>query len=214
LFYNDYHEVHRPLQLVIVEDESLFRDMLTLAMQQDGAIKVVGSFRDGESALAACPSLQPHAAIIDIGLPGAINGVQLVLKLRSFLPGLGIVLLSNYKDPAYLKAVPAASLAGWSYLLKKSVYDTVTLRRAVLGSAAGLMVLDPALVTMKRKYNSPFESLTPRQEEILSLIAQGYSNAAIAKSLALSPKTVENHISQLIRSWKSTSPILRCNIES
>jgi DNA-binding NarL/FixJ family response regulator len=189
---------NKPLRIIVAEDESLFRDLLVQALNQDPDLKIVGAFSDGASALASCPHLAPHAAILDIALPGELNGIQVGLKLRSVLPSLGIVLLSNHQDPAYLAAVPPDAVQGWSYLLKKSVSDLATLRRAVVGAANGLVVLDPQLVAQRRAPgNRLLDRLTPRQHEVLALIAQGFSNAAIAAALSITPKSVENHINQL-----------------
>ncbi|MGE5618827.1 MAG: response regulator [Sphingomonadaceae bacterium] len=186
------------IRVVIVEDESLYRDLLSFALAQHPRLEVVGSFADGESAVSAVSRLRPDVAMLDIELGGAMNGIQLGLLLRQQLPDLGIVILSNHQDTQFLAAVPQASVAGWSYLLKKSVSDLQALGRAIEGAAAGFVVLDPRLVTgARRGGQSPLSHLTPRQQEILSLIAQGFTNSAIAERLSLAEKTVENQINLL-----------------
>lgn len=187
-----------PLRTVIVEDEALYRDLLCVGLENDKNIEVVGAFADAETTLAKVPGLHPQVAILDIELPNSMNGIQLGLRLRALLPKMGIVLLSNHSDTAYLRAVPPASIAGWSYLLKRSVSDLGTLQRAIMGAASGMVVLDPQLLEgTTPKHNGLISRLTPRQAEILALIAQGFSNAAIAQTLVLAPKSVENHINQL-----------------
>lgn len=184
-----------PLRAVVVEDEGLFRDALRIALTQTGRIDVVGSYGDGPSALAAVPRLRPRVALLDIALPGGINGVHLGRLLRRELPDLGVVLLSHYRDPAVLRGVPDQELAGWSYLLKSTVRDVAALMRAIEGTVAGQVVLDSDLVGQ----HPGLAGLAPRQVEILGLIAQGYSNAAVAEKLAVSLKTIENQINGMFR---------------
>jgi DNA-binding NarL/FixJ family response regulator len=107
------------------------------------------------------------------------------------------VLLSNHSVPRFLATLPPESMAGWCYLLKKSVSDVATLTRSLEGAAAGLVVLDPHLVSDRRPDEGPLARLTDRAREILELIAQGYTNAAIAERLVLSERTVENRLNQL-----------------
>jgi DNA-binding NarL/FixJ family response regulator len=183
------------VRIILVEDEGLYRDLVRIALAQHPKLQVVGAYGDAESALAEATALAPRVAILDIELPGGLNGVQLGLRLRRQLPDIGIVLLSNHRDPDFLSSLPAETIAGWSYLLKKSVGDINSLWRAIEGAAAGLVMLDPALVTdMEPRTNTAVGRLAPRQREILGLIAQGLSNAAIAERLTLSEKSVENQI--------------------
>lgn len=187
----------KELKLLIVEDEALYRDLLAMALTTPQT-KVVGAYEDGQSALAGCQNQQVDVAVLDIELPGPYNGIQLGLVLRKIYPKIGIVLLSNHSDPAFFSAIPQDKVNGWSYLSKKSVGDVEALHRAIIGAAEGLVVLDQQLVNKATpRKGSLLEQLTPRQHEIMSLIAQGYSNAAIAERLVLAPKSVENHINQM-----------------
>jgi DNA-binding NarL/FixJ family response regulator len=186
------------VNVVIVEDEGLYRDLLRIALSEDPALTVVGAFPDSASALNAIPQLRPQVAVVDIDLGDAPNGIQLGLLLRQQLPDLGIVLLSNHADPEFLLAVSGPALTGWSYLLKKSLGDVATLRRAIHGSAQHLIVLDPLLVAgLKARSFGLLSQLSPRQQQVLDLIAQGYTNAGIAEALNVTEKSVENQINQL-----------------
>lgn len=186
------------IPVVIVEDEGLFRDLLTVALERQKEITVVGEFRTAESALESIPKLRPKVAILDIDLGSGMNGVQLGIRLRHILPDLGIVLLSNHIEPHFLASVPRSMAGGWSYLLKRSVSDLDTLRRVIEGSTAGYVVLDQQIVKRAQaREKSILSRLTPRQFEVLELIAQGYTNAAIAEQLVLSEKSVQNHINSL-----------------
>jgi DNA-binding NarL/FixJ family response regulator len=183
----------RPIRTVIAEDEGLFRDLLRVALAQEPSIEVVGAFPTGESAVEGAPALAPDVAILDIELGGPLNGIQVGRLLRRQFPRLGVILLTNHQDPQFLASVPKDSVAGWSYLLKKSVGDLGTLRRTIEGAAAGLVVLDPTLVkNMRPRAGGAIADLTPRQREILGLLAQGYTNAAIAERLVVTERTVEN----------------------
>lgn len=188
----------RTVRLVLAEDESLFRDLLGMALTQYPDLEVVGAFSDGETAVREAPALRPDVALMDIELGGQLNGVQAAILLRRALPDLGIVLLSNQGSPRLLASLPQDSLGGWSYLLKQSVRDIASLHRAIEGAAAGLMVLDPSLVAnRKARTGGAIERLTPRQREIMGLVAQGYTNAAIAEKLVVATKTVEKQLNLL-----------------
>ena len=186
------------IRVMVVEDEGLFRELLCSALTARPRFEVVRSFAGAAPALAAAAALRPDVAILDVQLGGSVNGVQLGLQLRRSLPGLGVVLLSNFLEPEFLAAVPAREMAGWCYLLKRSVADLATLERAVEGAAMGLVVLDPALARhLSSERAGSLGRLTQRQREILALVAQGFTNAAIADQLHLSLKSVENHINGL-----------------
>lgn len=190
--------VRSSIRTVIVEDESLYREMLSTALQNFGDIDVLASFPDSLSALNEIPDLKPDVALLDISLGDGMSGIQLGLRLRRLLPELGIVLLSNHLDAQFMSAVPGKSISGWSYLLKKDVTDLASLHRAIQGAARGLVVLSPKLVHGHTpKSESPLGRLTPRQREVLSLIARGFSNAGIATELNLARKTVENYINEI-----------------
>lgn len=182
-------------RVMIVEDEPLFRDLLQRALSQYGGFDVVGAFGNGEDALAVAEELNPDVAILDIELRSSMNGVQVGLLLRRTMPDLGIVLLSNHGTPEFISSLPRDEIMGWSYLLKKSVDDIGSLARAIDGVMAGFVVVDPQIVKgMQPKPEGLLSRLTPRQLEILGLIAQGFANSAIAGQLVLSEKSVENQI--------------------
>jgi DNA-binding NarL/FixJ family response regulator/DNA-binding XRE family transcriptional regulator len=183
----------KTLRVLLVEDEDLYRDLLQAALRQQPGLQVVGAFGDAPTALATGPSLRPDVAVLDIELPGELNGIHLGLALRQTLPRVGIVLLSNHADLRFVAALHRRPVTGWSYLLKQSVRDVAALRRAVEGAADGDVVLDPRLVAgIQPRIGGLLERLTPRQLEVLALVAQGLSNAAVAQQLVLSEKSVEN----------------------
>src|SRR5207247_1266240 len=174
------------------------RCLLRSALSQHPSIEVVGAFPNGEAAVERMPALKPQVALLDIELGGQLNGVQVGMLLRRRMPEIGIVLLSNQGSPRVLASLPPEALHGWSYLLKRSVRDIASLHRAIEGAASGLMVIDPELVANRRaREGGQIARLTPRQREILALVAQGYTNNAIATELVIAVKTVEKQLNLL-----------------
>lgn len=191
---------HPPVRVLIAGGEDLFRDLLRIVLSRHPRFEVVGVFPDGESTLEAAPSLRPDVALLDLNLAGELDGVQVGILLRRALPETGIILLSDDDDADYLAAVPRETVDRWSHLLKGSISDVETLARAIEGAAAGFTVLHPRLAARARRRpraGGALARLTPRQREILRLIALGYSNAAIAERLVLAEKSVENQVSLL-----------------
>jgi DNA-binding NarL/FixJ family response regulator len=182
----------------VVEDEPLFRGLLEHFLGQHPRLEVVGAWADGAAALSAAADDKPEEVTLDIELAGPLDGIATGLRLREQLPGLGIVVLSNHADARFIAALPRRGLAGWSYLLKKSVRDLEVLGQAVEGAANGQVMLDPQLVAgMRPRAGSALERLTGRQQEILALLAQGLTNAAIAERLVLAEKSVENQLTAI-----------------
>ncbi len=197
------------LRVIVVEDEPLMRDLLVVSLQHIPSLDIVGAYGDGPSAFAQIAVDNPDVALLDINLGSGWSGIETGLQLRKNKPALGIVLLSNYARPDLLSELPRTSLPGWSYLLKKSVRDLATLTRAIEGSASNLVVLDPELVRLgQNRRHNPLNDLTPRQTQILALVAQGYTNSAIAKTLFLSEKSVENYLTTIYSTLhiESSSP--------
>lgn len=186
-----------PLHIIVVEDEALYRDMLIIALGRQPSLEIVGSFAGADAALARCAELRPDAALLDISLGPGMNGIQLGLLMRDKLPDLGIVLLSNILKPSALRIIPDRELRGWSYLHKKAVGNVEALHRALANAVAGQLVLDPAIAARRARSDQAASALSPRQMEVLRLIAHGLSNAAIAARLDVAEKTVENYITLL-----------------
>lgn len=197
--YTPSHDPNRPVRLVIVEDDDLFRDLLRMALAALPGVEVVADFGEADQAEAEIPALRPDVLLLDIDLGKGRNGVQLGLSLRRALPEVGILLFSNHREPDFLLSVPPDQAGGWSYLLKTSVRDVTTLERAIRGSAAGLVILDPRLAAGFRGPQGGSANLSERQVTLLRLIAQGFSNKAIAAQLNLSEKTIENQLGVLYR---------------
>ena len=186
------------IRLIIVEDENLLRDLLTNTLARVSNISIVGTYENGKKALDDVERAKPDVALLDIDLGPGWTGVETGLHLRQCNPSMGIVLLSNYASPDLLQTIPATEVGGWSYLLKKSSHNLHSFTRAIEGARARLVVLDPELLLKAyQEKQHPFNQLTTRQLEILTLVSQGYTNAAIAKSLFLSEKSIENQLTAI-----------------
>lgn len=188
----------KTLRLLVVEDEPLFRDMLIRTLAGEPDLEVVGNANTGDAAVALAAQTEPDVVLMDIEMPGSMDGIDAGLEIKRNRPQTGIVLLSSHRDRRYFTSLPLEQQAGWSYLLKQSVADVSALVRAIQGSADGMIVLDPALVSgLRPKPDTSLSRLTPRQRDVLELIAQGYSNAGIAEQLSLTERSVETYVSIL-----------------
>jgi DNA-binding NarL/FixJ family response regulator len=181
--------------LIVVDDEPLFRELLcsTLSARQD--LEVAGVAGDGESAVLLARKEKPDVVLMDIEMPGKIDGIEAALQIKKERPQTGVVILSAHSERRYVTSLPLEDMQGWGYLLKQTAPDLATVVRAIQGIKAGMVVLDPSVVSgLRPRQGSPVARLNPRHQEVLELMAQGYSNAAIARLLKLSRKSVETYI--------------------
>jgi DNA-binding NarL/FixJ family response regulator len=132
---------------------------------------------------------------MDIELAGEMDGIEAALAIKKESPGIGIVILSSHDDPRYVTSLPLGESTGWAYLLKQTVSDLSTVVLAIEGCARGMVVMDPTMMAKLRpREGSQVSSLTPRQKEVLRLLAEGYNNSAIARQLELEERSVEGYI--------------------
>lgn len=188
------------LRVAVVEDEPLYRELLVtglIARLTD--VTVVGSYGSAEELTADLPADSIDVLLADVDLGPGADGTQLGVHLRRRNRGMGVVLLSNFAMPGLLAGLPEDVRGGWSYLLKTSVADLDQLGLAIRESAAGGMVIDSALTSkLTPERTGPLADLTPRQMDVLSRMANGWSNKRIAEDLVLSVRTVESVISDII----------------
>ena len=185
-------------KVLIVDDDVFFSELLRRTLSIESELEVVGVAHDGETGVQLAEETTPDAVIMDIDLPGELDGIEAGLRIKQARPKTGIVLLSLHNDRRYITSLPLEENPGWSYLLKQSVPDLATLVRAIQGSANGMVVLDPAIVlSLRPRQGSAVMQLTPRLQEVLELIAQGYSNATIAERLSLTERSVETYVSAI-----------------
>ncbi len=187
------------LRVAVADDSVLLREGLVRVLQEAG-VEVVGAFGDADALLAAVPALAPDAVVLDVRMPPTFRdeGVRAAIALRAAHPAVAILLLSQYVEVAYAQELLAAGTGGVGYLLKDRVVSLDEVRDALERVAAGGTVLDPEVVTqlMARRVD-PLQSLTAREREVLELMAQGRTNAAIAATLFIGVGAVEKHISSI-----------------
>lgn len=203
-----HHEAPTPVRIAVVHDEPLLRDLLARAFASCEELDVGFNVASGEALLETLQTAEnapPQASpkpfdvlLTDVVLGPGIDGLELSRRLRERYPDLGIVLLSDHVIPASIAKLGALRVRGFAYLLKSTTTDFAALHRAILTAATGGVAIDQAILAAGNLHNS-LGRLTERQTEILHLAAQGYSNAALAQSLFLSPRTVENHLAQIYK---------------
>lgn len=189
------------LRVVVADDSVLLREGLVRVLRE-AEFDVVGAYGDGEELLAALPELQPDLAVLDVRMPPTFRdeGVRVAIEARQVQPGLGILLLSQYVEVAYASELLASGGAGVGYLLKDRVASLRELQDAVERIAGGGTVLDPEVVThLVGRRSDPLDSLTPREREVLTLMAEGRTNAAIAQSLFVGTGAVEKNVTSIFQ---------------
>jgi DNA-binding NarL/FixJ family response regulator len=197
----DRATAEHPLRIVIAEDAAIMRDGLTQTLTRRGH-KVVAAVADAEALLQAVVECKPDVAIIDVRMPPTHcdEGLLAALAIRREHPGVGVLVFSQYIETRSAIELFAGTPSGVGYLLKDRVADVSEFIDAISRVAQGGTVLDPQVVgqllSASRKADS-LAALTGREREVLSLIAQGRSNTAIADLLFISPGVVEKHIASI-----------------
>jgi DNA-binding NarL/FixJ family response regulator len=189
------------IRLVLAEDNYLVREGVRRLLEMESDLEVAAACCDLEALLTAVDAEQPDVVVTDIRMPpgGADEGIQAAERLRETNPEVGVVVLSQYANPAYALALLKGGSARRAYLLKERVEDVGQLVAAIRAVAEGGSVIDPkvveALVSEKaRGEQSPLNSLTARERDVLREMAEGKNNAAIADTLFLTERSVEKVI--------------------
>jgi DNA-binding NarL/FixJ family response regulator len=188
------------VRIVIAEDSALFREGLTRLLQ-DAGHDVVARVRDAEALVAAVNDNAPDLAIVDVRMPPAFDdeGMRAAVRIREKNPSAALLVLSQHVETRH--AVELASSGGFGYLLKDRVLDVDDFLDAAQRVAAGGSALDPEVVATLLSpagRKDPLAELTSREREVLGLMAEGRTNAGIAKRLFLTEKTVETHVRSIL----------------
>jgi DNA-binding NarL/FixJ family response regulator len=190
--------------VALADDNLLVREGIERILSGEPEIDVVASCGDLPTLLESIELTRPDVVVTDIRMPPGDRdeGIQVASLMRERHPSIGVVVLSNYAEPAYALALLESGSEGRAYLLKERVHDRVQLVSAIESVAAGGSVLDskviePLVASRSRAERSPLAVLTPREGEVLARIAQGKSNAAIAQDLVLTKRAVEKHINAI-----------------
>jgi DNA-binding NarL/FixJ family response regulator len=190
------------LRVVIAEDLALLREGV-VALLRENAIEVVAQVQDGPALLRAIAGHEPDLAIVDVRLPPTFSdeGLLAAIEARRRQPDLGVLVLSQYVETAYASELIGDNGAGIGYLLKERVGDVRAFLDALERVAAGGTVLDRQVVTQllapRQGSSDALSRLTVREREVLELMAEGRSNAAIAERLVVTPGAVEKHITNI-----------------
>ncbi|MEV0259938.1 response regulator transcription factor [Streptomyces sp. NPDC050617] len=189
------------MRVVIAEDAPVLRELLTQLLADRGH-EVCASVADAGALRAAVAEHRPDATVVDIRMPPTHTdeGLRAAIDIRAAHPGTGVLLFSQYIETRYATRLLAAGSAGVGYLLKDRVANVAEFTDALARVAAGGTALDPEVVTQLAAGNRRSEdlaALTQREREVLSLMAEGRSNAGIAQSLVVTPGTVEKHVAAI-----------------
>jgi DNA-binding NarL/FixJ family response regulator len=186
------------MRVVIAEDAALFREGLVRLLQDRGH-QVCAAVADGDALLAAATQHRPDVAVVDIRMPPTHTdeGLRAALELRRHHPETGVLVLSQYIETRYAARLLEGNASGVGYLLKDRVADVAEFADALARVAAGGTALDPEVVSQllgAGRHAHGLAALTPREREVLSLMAEGRSNAGIAATLVISAGAVEKHV--------------------
>jgi DNA-binding NarL/FixJ family response regulator len=191
------------IRVVLAEDNYLVREGVRQLIDTQPELELAAVCEDLDSLLRAVDEQHPDVVLTDIRMPptNTDEGLQVAARLRESSPAVGVVVLSQYVESEYALALLDKGAAGRAYLLKERVGDVTQLVNAIKEVAAGGSVIDPkvveALVAARSRAGSPLDTLSPREREVLSEMAQGMNNAAIARTLFLTERAVEKHINSI-----------------
>jgi len=190
------------VRVVIAEDLALLRDGLTRLLRDNG-IEVIAAVRDGDSLIREVVEHTPDLAVVDIRLPPEFRdeGLRAALELRKRVPETAILVVSQYVEETYAGELLAGGAEGVGYLLKDRIMHVADFLEAVRRVADGGTALDPDVVAQlfrARREDAPLARLTPREREVLGLMAEGRSNAGIAETLVLTVGAVEKHVQSIM----------------
>jgi DNA-binding NarL/FixJ family response regulator len=193
-----------PVRVVIAEDSYVIREFLTTILSATSEVELVAVCCNGKELQTAIDKWDPDVVLTDIRMPpsGAEEGVRIAARLRETHSRIGVVVLSQYAEPAYAMGLLEQGTSGRAYLLKERIRDKQELIRAIKAVAQGGSVIDPMIVDVlidarSRAAKSQLSELTARERQLLAEIAAGKSNGAIAESLVLTKRAVEKHVNSI-----------------
>ena len=192
------------LRVIIAEDTLIVREGVRMVIDRNADIEVVGDCADLPSLLRLVEESSPDVVVTDVRMPPSFTdeGIRFAVELRHTHPDTGVVVLSQYAEPAYANELLSEGSARRAYLLKERVSQPDQLAQAIRTVADGGSVIDHTIVDMlvaasSRRPTSPLAALTPREMDVLEQVAQGKSNAGVAATLFLTERAVEKHINAM-----------------
>ena len=189
------------MRVVVADDSVLLREGI-VRLLSDAGFDVVGQAGDSEELIRKARAHKPDVVVVDVRMPPTQTdeGLQAAKQIRAEMPDTGVLMLSQYVQEDYVADLVADDAEGIGYLLKDRVADVDTFADAVRRVAEGGSALDPEIVSLllgRRRQDDPLSELTPREREVLSLMAEGRSNHAIAESLVVTERAVEKHVTSI-----------------
>jgi DNA-binding NarL/FixJ family response regulator len=188
------------VRVIVAEDSVLLREGV-VRLLEEAQIEVVGQAGDAEDLVRKARAHKPDVAIVDVRMPptNTDDGLRAAQQIRSELPGTAVLVLSQYIETEYARELLESGAEGVGYLLKDRVAEVDRFIEAVRRVADGGSVLDPQIVSelIGRRRDEPIERLTPREREVLELMAEGRTNHAIAEKLVVSDRAVEKHVTSI-----------------
>jgi DNA-binding NarL/FixJ family response regulator len=191
-----------PIRGLVGEDQVLVREGIVRVLEEAG-LEVVGVCGDAEDLVRKAGAHRPDVVLTDIQMPPDLtdDGLRAALRIRASHPGIGVVVLSQFLEDQYVLELVGDDAQGVGYLLKDRVGDLALFISAVRRVAAGGSALDPAVVQRmvgRRREGGALEQLTPREREVLGLMAEGRSNLGIAEAMGVTVAAVERHITSIL----------------
>ncbi|MDX6513381.1 MAG: hypothetical protein QOE36_2885 [Gaiellaceae bacterium] len=192
------------MRVVIADDSVLLREGIARLLEDSGEFEVLAQSDNAVDLLRHVAMHKPQVAIVDIRMPPTHTdeGLRAAKEIREKHPGTAVVVLSQYVEPSYAFELLSESAEGVGYLLKDRVSDVAEFVAAVRRVCEGGSALDPAVVSQlvgRRRQDDPLERLTPRERQVLELMAEGRSNQAVADELVVTPRAVEKHVTSIFQ---------------
>lgn len=192
-----------PLRVILADDHYLIREGMRSLLELADDLDVVAAVGNAPDLLDSASRLDPDVVVTDIRMPAGTEGITAARALRARQPGVGIVVLSQFREPSYAMELMADGAAGIGYLLKDRIGDFEELTAAIRSVAAGRSCIDPVVVDalVRRRSQaeaSPLHRLSAREIEVLHAMAEGQTNTRIAQSLHLSTSSVEKHVNAIL----------------
>jgi DNA-binding NarL/FixJ family response regulator len=189
------------MRILIAEDDALLREGLSLLLRNEG-FEVVAAVDNADSLLEAFETTEADAAVLDVRMPPTFTneGLKAALELRERRPGFPVLVLSAYVEDEYASRLLAGGSEGVGYLLKERVGNVAQFVDALRRVGGGATVMDPEVIAQlftRRRADDPVRSLTPREHEVLGLVAQGLGNHEIATAITVSETAVSKHIGNI-----------------
>jgi DNA-binding NarL/FixJ family response regulator len=193
--------VSSPLRVVIGEDHVLLREGIGRLLEEAG-LEILALSGNADDLVRRTLALRPDVVVVDVQMPprGEDDGLRAAIMLRERLPGVGVIVLSNFYEESYAHDLIGDRPEGVGYLLKERVADVPAFVDAIRRVAAGGSALDPEIVGRilgRRRSRGPLDELTPREREVLAGMAQGLTNRGIARSLVVTEAAVEKHVTRI-----------------